>query len=489
MGISLTLIFIFSNFLISALSQLINAFCGEKLRVYIRNHFAYNMLAAILYKPKAFKLEESAGETAYKFREDPLNFCYFIADIHSLAASLITSSAALAAMFSMSIMFTLVSTIIITVNVVCLTFLLPLLERYYESLLKLKSKSSGFLTAAIYAIQEIKTNNKAVSFIEAYSETNKKIRKASVKEKTAVKISDSLYRLGHEAFTVFLIFFYAFNLNKIDFSAGDFAFFIGLSISFSSFSYSIAQFLISRKQVNVSLRRMSDISDKYTHFSFIELPSDFKNIEIKNLRIEYETSDSKIEKSLSINKGDYILLKGGIASGKTSFVKAFLGLQEFKGGEIFIDDKKIDMPDEVFKSLFAVYVPSSPQIFNASLKENLCMGIVEEGLNDKLPLLIENAIKITALESDIQNMSEGFETIIGNYAGGVSGGQAQRIGIARALCRRPKLLILDDCFTAIDTIIASGIREKISQIPGLTVIEIANTDVKNQVWKRNCILG
>lgn len=219
------------------------------------------------------------------------------------------------------------------------------------------------------------------------------------------------------------------------------------------------------------------------HFSFIELPSDFKNIEIKNLRIEYETSDFKIEKSLSINKGDYILLKGGIASGKTPFVKAFLGLQEFKGGEIFINDKKIDMPDEVFKSPFAVYVPSSPQIFNASLKENLCMGIVEEGLNDKLPLLIENAIKITALESDIQNMSEGFETIIGNYAGGVSGGQAQRIGIARALCRRPKLLILDDCFTAIDTIIASGIREKISQIPGLTVIEIANTDVKIKFGK------
>ncbi|QOW60350.1 ATP-binding cassette domain-containing protein [Treponema pedis] len=483
LGIWIVVIFLFSNFLILLLGQFINALYGEKLRVYIRNYLADKMLSAILYRPKAFKLEESAGETSYKFREDPLNFCYFIADINSLTASLIISSAALAAMFSMNIMFTIVSIIIIIVNVICLTFLLPLLEKYYEDLLKLKSKSSGFLTASIYAIQEIKTNNKLDSFIEAYSETNKKTGKASVKEKAAGKASESLYKIGHELFTVFLILFYAFNLNKINFSTGDFAFFMGLSVSFSSFSYSIAQFLVSRKQLNVSLRRISDISDNYTQHSSVKLPLDFKNIEIKNLRIEYPASNFKIEKSLSINKGDYLLIKGAVASGKTSFIKAVLGLQEFTGGEIFIDNKKIDTLEEIFKAPFVMYVPSSPQIFNMSLKENLCMGIDKIESNNDILYSIEQAIKITSLERDVQNMSEKLETIVGNYSGGVSGGQAQRIGIARALCCNPKLLVLDDCFTAIDKIIANEIREKISQIPDLTVVEFVNTDVKAEFVK------
>lgn len=111
------------------------------------------------------------------------------------------------------------------------------------------------------------------------------------------------------------------------------------------------------------------------------------------------------------------------------------------------------------------------------------MGIDKKEFSSDIQSLMEHAIKITALENDVKNMSGKLDTIVGNYSGGVSGGQAQRIGIAGALCCNPKLLILDDCFTAIDTIIANDIRKKISNIPELTVVEFVNTDVKAEFVK------
>lgn len=173
----------------------------------------------------------------------------------------------------------------------------------------------------------------------------------------------------------------------------------------------------------------------------------FREINIKNLNFEYD-SDKLILKdvNLKISKGDKIFLKGFNGSGKTTFLNLITGLLKITKGEVEIDSNLVKL-EEFTKKIKISYVPQKVTIFNMRLNENISL---KKNMTDEDLKKIQNIIVQTGLNKYFPNPEVIDKTILGDSGSKLSGGQIQRIGIARALFRDPQILILDESTNALD---------------------------------------
>ncbi|UTC78029.1 ABC transporter ATP-binding protein [Treponema sp. OMZ 799] len=479
LGVWFIIILMATGFLFTAFAY-ITMNIGWLFRTKIKKLFVSKMLRAIILQPKEFDTSEAIGETAYKFREDIDQLSSLLTGTFPhFSTSLVIAIVTVVLMFSVNVTFTFIALFLIALNIGIITLLLPKVERRRENSLKAAAATSGFLTAALQSTQEIKTDYKNQNFIDAYFNINQKAAKAALQENIGSSLIKSLFRLGHQLITSAMLIFIALNIETISFSVGDLAFFISLSVSLSNFASSVSDFFVSVKQTKISLERVQDIYTKAENEDEqldVKSPQEYNigSIVVKNLCVEYPESNFKIEKSFEFHGGEYYFIFGAVASGKSSVIKSMLGITKKAGGEIILNGKIIENPESIFVSPLAVYVPPTPQIFNASLRENILLGVSSEIEVNITEAEIQKVLKITRLDKDLETMPKGLETKIGNLTGGVSGGQTQRIGIARALLCKSKLVVLDDCFTAVDSGLAGEIRKDIAALDDLTVIEISN---------------
>ena len=206
----------------------------------------------------------------------------------------------------------------------------------------------------------------------------------------------------------------------------------------------------------------------------IEVPSlsaDFKgNLHLDNVSYSYpdSTEYSLRNLNLEIDFGTTVAIVGPSGSGKSTLVDLILGLLQPSSGSILFGDKS---PIDVIKKWPGVvsYVPQNVNIINGSIKENILFTLSEEQtFLDRLDLVIEQA----SLKNWIDDLPDGVNTKIGESGIGLSGGQAQRIGIARALVTNPKFIILDESTSALDGQTEAEIIRELSALKGDTTVFI-----------------
>jgi len=174
----------------------------------------------------------------------------------------------------------------------------------------------------------------------------------------------------------------------------------------------------------------------------------FRNsIEIKAASFYYD-KDNYILKdiNLKINKSEILAVVGPSGSGKSTFVDLIARFYDVTSGEILIDGINIkDIKVEDFRSLIGI-VPQETILFNDTVRNNIVFGL--ENVTDEQ--LLSAAKNANALEF-IDNLQQGFDSVVGERGLKLSGGQKQRIAIARALLRNPQILILDEATSSLDT--------------------------------------
>jgi ATP-binding cassette subfamily B protein len=149
---------------------------------------------------------------------------------------------------------------------------------------------------------------------------------------------------------------------------------------------------------------------------------------------------------LKIQKGMTVAIVGYTGSGKTTLVNLIPRLYDVTKGELLIDGTDVrKIPLEVLRSHIG-YVPQETFLFSDTLTEN-----IRYGTDDGTPEHIKEAADISQIAKDILEFPSQFDTMIGERGITLSGGQKQRTSIARALIRKPKILILDDSLSAVDT--------------------------------------
>jgi ATP-binding cassette subfamily B protein len=171
-------------------------------------------------------------------------------------------------------------------------------------------------------------------------------------------------------------------------------------------------------------------------------------IELRNVSFRYGETHPYILKdiNLKIQRGSTIAIMGYTGTGKTTFINLIPRLYDVTDGEILIDGNNVKkIPLDVLRKNIG-YVQQEPFLFSDSLYNNISYGLQDINLEK-----VEQAAQTANFDKDVQSFPHGYETISGERGITLSGGQKQRATLARALVIDPKILILDDSFSSVDT--------------------------------------
>ena len=181
------------------------------------------------------------------------------------------------------------------------------------------------------------------------------------------------------------------------------------------------------------------------------------DIEFRNLTFTYAASGEHPQGSGSvvlegvsavIPAGSTVAIVGGTGSGKSTLLSLLPRLNDAPPGTVFIDGVDVrHIPLAVLRGAIA-FVPQEPFLFSDTLAENMAFAVRHDGgLRER----VEEAARIARLDKDVEDFPQGYDTAVGERGITLSGGQKQRVAIARALVGDPKILVLDDAFSAVDT--------------------------------------
>ena len=172
------------------------------------------------------------------------------------------------------------------------------------------------------------------------------------------------------------------------------------------------------------------------------------NVEFKNVTFTYEDTNITALKDISfkVNSGETLAILGKTGSGKSTIIELISRLYDVTEGVILLDDRPIiegnlnDIRNQIG------FVPQDPFLFSESIGDNIKFG-KEDATKEE----IINAAKNAVVHNNIVEFTNGYDTILGERGVTLSGGQKQRVSIARAIIKNPKILIFDDCLSAVDT--------------------------------------
>tara|TARA_Y100000591_G_scaffold331974_1_gene367651 strand:- start:2972 stop:4705 length:1734 start_codon:yes stop_codon:yes gene_type:complete len=220
---------------------------------------------------------------------------------------------------------------------------------------------------------------------------------------------------------------------------------------------------VEKKNLKLNIDLKDTLNEK-TNFSNV--------IELKNIDFSYLNSKEKILKNINfeIKKNQKVGITGPSGSGKSTLISICLGLIEPNKGNVLCDGK------DIFKNLNGWhknigYVPQSIHLLDDTIKNNICYGINPKNININN---LNHSIDLAEIKEFIEQQPDQINTFIGHEGSRISGGQLQRIGIARALYSRPSILILDEPTSSLDKQNEEQIINSLFSIKNITVIVISH---------------
>lgn len=197
------------------------------------------------------------------------------------------------------------------------------------------------------------------------------------------------------------------------------------------------------------------------------------SITIEDISWQYPDSDKKVidEMNLSISKGSAVAIIGESGAGKTTLMDILLGLYQPQTGSIKVDGIDIKTVPAEWSKIIG-YVPQMVFLMDDTIRNNIAFGVEPEKINDDK---VWNVIKQAQLYDVIKELPDGLDTEIGERGIRFSGGQRQRLAIARALYYDPKILILDEATAALDGDTESAVMDAVNCLKGKkTLIIVAH---------------
>jgi ATP-binding cassette subfamily B protein len=182
-------------------------------------------------------------------------------------------------------------------------------------------------------------------------------------------------------------------------------------------------------------------------------------IEFRNLNFAYNGTPTLRNISLSIPQGRTVAIVGATGAGKSTLVQLIPRMYNPPPNSVFIDGVPIEkIPLENLRSSIG-YIPQDTFLFGETIRENIAFGVESASDEDVL-----RAAGISNIEPDIREFPLGFDTVVGERGITLSGGQKQRTAISRAVLRNPRILILDDALSSVDTYTEERILHELKQI-------------------------
>lgn len=219
---------------------------------------------------------------------------------------------------------------------------------------------------------------------------------------------------------------------------------------------------VSAERINEVLERDVNIKEGSVSEGNEQGTVEFKNV---SFRYPHASEDELSNISFKINKGQTLAIIGATGSGKTTLISLIPRFYDATEGEVLVDG--VNVKNYKFDTLYDKlgYVTQKAVLFAGSIRENVFFG---ESATPETDEELKNAIELSQAEEFVDKLPDGTEHMISQMGRNVSGGQKQRLSIARALSRKPEILVFDDSFSALDYKTDAKLREGLNEKLGDT---------------------
>lgn len=351
-----------------------------------------------------------------------------------------------------------------------------ILDKRYDHLQTRISKINAIMEACFSGIRVVKAYVQEKAQKSKFNEATLDRRNAEISAIKVTTIVDSLYMYIWQFGVIIVLLAGGYMVINANLSLGKLVAFVFYVVYLIFPMFDIGQFLVKSRQSAVSIGRLVElekvppmVQDRGT------LPCNGSiegHLVFSNVEFGFPNADRKIIDNVSfeIKPGQTVALVGKVGSGKSCLVSMIPRLVDPTSGIIKLGG--YDLRKYKLEELRRVigFVPQEPILFSDTICNNIFFG--RDGITDSS---IRWAVEVSQLKDEIDNFPKGLDTQIGTRGMSISGGQKQRLALARALAGKPKILILDDCTSALDSSTETALWECLEEVmPGTTVILIAH---------------
>lgn len=270
--------------------------------------------------------------------------------------------------------------------------------------------------------------------------------------------------------SVFSIIFYVLVIKgNMEISLGAFIAFNSMFGAFSAYALQLVNSVICYKNEKPNIERLKPVLKALPEFDDAkELPGDISGaIEINNVTFAYDKDAPNVleDISLHIKPGEYVGLVGSSGCGKSTLMKLLLGFEKPTKGKIYYDNKDIESVDkrELRKKMGVVL--QDGKLISGSIFENITITAPNATVKD-----VNAVVEAVGLKEDIAAMPMGLHTVLSEDCGTISGGQQQRILIARAIISKPQILFFDEATSALDNITQSMVCDTLDKMDATRIV-------------------
>ena len=308
-------------------------------------------------------------------------------------------------------------------------------------------EQSGYLSTAILERAENAITYRVFGCEEerrkVYEENLTSYEKSAIKANIWNSIMPPLYRIISMTGVLFILYFGSRNVLGTGWKIWDvaaFTTFLSCFLKLAVKSSHAAKLFNAVHKAQVSWKRIKPLMKETTYEddSLVQEPG---TLEVSDVSFAYPGGEKIYEDfNLSATPGQIIGVTGAVACGKSTLGKTFLCEYPYEG-RIRFQGKELSEMTKAERTGMVGYLGHDPELFNDSVRNNILLG------DDDDP---EKYLKAVCFDGEVAEMEEGMDTIVGNGGVRLSGGQAQRLALARTLCHKRPVLILDDPFSALD---------------------------------------
>jgi ATP-binding cassette, subfamily B, bacterial len=431
-----------------------------------------NMLAAILRRPGAMALSDTPEQTLNRFRDDVQDVATLLSAPVVLLGTFLFSAFAVIKMALLNTELTIIVVLPLLLVVAFATAAQNRVRRYRLASRSSTARLTAFLGSMFRSAEVIKTAGADQHVLREMREINEVRRKASVRDATFGQILDSIFYNSVDISVGLILLLAARIILRREFTVGDFALFDYYLFFVTRLPVTAGSFIVTFRQASVATGRLAAVagSDDVTVLSGSRgsasrnpVPNGgtgdrehLRELRADNLSYIHPGGTPGISDiNFCVRAGTLVVVTGRIGSGKTTLLRCLAGLLALRSGALYWNETEVADPALVMTPPRAGYVPQVPHLFSDTLRDNITLGA------DISEQVIQRAAWSAALDLDVQEMPEGYGTRVGPRGATLSGGQAQRAALARALVRSPDILIVDDLASAVDDATAQAISQRL----------------------------
>jgi ATP-binding cassette subfamily B protein len=436
------------------------AVLDAKRAYYYQNRLRMNILKKLLHKKNVVSVSGQSG-SIFEVMDDDVPASTFPAELLTeVSGHFIYTLIALTMLLAINWQLTLFIFI-------PLSFAIYGVQRLSERMKERRKKNreahdaaSTFISDMADATLAIKTTGATAAVLNRYDNVNSNRRAAVMKDAVFNERVSVLLNGAVCVGSAVMMFIAARLMAGSTFGIGDFSLFIAHLGTLADCTSRIVELIYEARKAEVSYERIIDVVDSSNGKTLsagadielrrgAEAPTDIypaeelSSFEVKNLSFTYSGEDGFSDVSFTVQPGKMIAIAGGMASGKSTLLSVLMGLMPPDSGDLLWKREPLNsLSDRTPKRIAGT--PQRGGFFADDIKTNLCLDIEADDLS------ITEALKIAALDGIISGSDERLTKNIGDHGDKMSGGQRQRLALARTIIRGAEISIFDDCISALD---------------------------------------